>query len=100
MQLPVNGPTDVDVSCGAVDREVVVVLTAGSNGILDLVERRVVSVSSPNRENWLLGEIGVLHDLDGVRRMLEDGRVVVAVQDQHGDGGSVVATGISAIFNL
>jgi hypothetical protein len=32
--------------------------------------------------------------------VLEDGRVVVAVQDQHGDGGSVVATGISAIFNL
>lgn len=61
-------------------------LTSGSDQILDLVEGRVVSIPSSDRVDGLEGQVGVLHDLDGVGRVLEDRRVIVAVQHRDCDG--------------
>ncbi len=50
--LPVDWSTDVNISGRAVDDKVVIVLTSGPNGILDVVEWSIVAISSSNSEEW------------------------------------------------
>jgi len=98
--LPVDGAADVDVARGAVQAEVSVMLSSCSNQILDIVKRRVVSISSPDCKDRFSRQVCIFHDFNGVGGVLEDGRIIVAVENRNCDWRGVVAPWVTTVFDL